>query len=91
MRARERATDGFEWVGQSEERHWFVYLGELNINYKDLTRPNSPQMVVCVGSSPPTTLFQVGEIIIIHPGSLPGPLDMVDWGRAEKATPGVVP
>ena len=23
------------------------------VNYNDLTRPNSPQMVVCVGNSPP--------------------------------------
>ena len=32
------------------------------VNDKDLTRPNSPQMVVNVGNSPPATLFPVGEI-----------------------------
>ena len=33
------------------------------VNWKDLTRPNSPQIVVYVGSSPPTTLLRVGEIL----------------------------
>ena len=33
------------------------------MNYNDLTRPNSPQTVVYVGTLPPTTLFQVGELL----------------------------
>ena len=33
------------------------------VNYNDLTRPNSPQMVVYVGNSPQTTWFQASEIL----------------------------
>ena len=33
------------------------------VNYSDLTRPNSLKMVVHVGNSRPTTLFQVGELV----------------------------
>ena len=36
---------------------------EIWVSYNDLTRPNSPQMVVYLGNGPPTTLFQVGEIL----------------------------
>ena len=35
----------------------------FRVNYNDPTRPNSPQMVAYVGNSPPTSLFQVGEIL----------------------------
>ena len=35
----------------------------LWVSYNDLSRPNSPQMVVYVENSPPTTSFQVGEIL----------------------------
>ena len=38
-------------------------LDSVWVNYGDLTRPNSPQMVVDVGNIPPITLFQVGEVL----------------------------
>ena len=37
-----------------------VYL----VHYNDLTRPNSPQMVVYVGNIPPTTLFRAGDLVV---------------------------
>ena len=43
------------WSNDADVHNW--------VNYSDLTRPNSPQMVVYVGISPPTTVFQVGELL----------------------------
>ena len=54
-----------DWQGRLAERpgvmwRWLTWIW---VNYNDLTRPNSPQMVVYVGNSPPTILFQVAEIL----------------------------
>ena len=49
----------------SQVANWISSIHSILVNYSNLTRPNSPQMVVYVGSS--LTLFQVGEIFFDSP------------------------